>query len=343
MAKTKTILVFCPNWVGDVVMATPAFTHLRGHYQNARIIAVIRKNLKPIINDAPWFDEVISGDDKTFKGFWALVKKLRALKPDTAVVLPNSQRAALLARFSGAKTVAGYMRNGRKLLLTQGPQPKRENGKIMPESMKPYYLKLVQNLGVTVDFEMKPALYYNNELAARAEELLTKYGIKDDDKVVGLIPGASFGSSKCWPPEHFAKLTEMLEKAYNCKIIMFTAPAEAEIGNAILAGSQAKIINGLPDNIGLDLLKPMIKRCNVLITNDTGPRHYGVAMNIPQIVVVMGSTSLRYTGTDLEKTVIVKKEGLACAPCQQKVCALKHHSCMREVTPAMVFDAVNLT
>lgn len=338
MTEISTILVFCPNWVGDVVMATPAFTHLRDYYKDARIIAVCRKNVIPVISDSPWFNDYVSGQDKTLKGFIALTKELRALKPDLAVVLPNSQRAAMLARFSGAKTIVGYQRNGRGLLLTQGPKPKTENGKIVLEPMQVYYLRLCESLGIPVDYTMANRLHYSAELKEKADAILARHDIKPEDKVVGLIPGASFGPSKRWDPVSFARLATLLQQKYGCKIIMFAAPSEADIAEAIMQHTEAQIVNMLTEKAGLDLMKPLIARCDVLITNDTGPRHYGVALGVPQVVVILGSTT-RNISNDLGNTTVVCLD-LPCAPCQQKVCPLGHHRCMKEISPEMVLDAV---
>lgn len=340
MREINTVLVFCPNWVGDVVMATPTFTHLRNYYKNARLIAVCRKNVLPVIEDSPWFDAYVSGQDKTLKGFIALVKKLVAFKPDLAVVLPNSQRAAVLARFSGAKIVTGYQRNGRRLLLTQGPKPLTANGKIVLEPMQIYYLRLCQDLGIPVDFAMKNHLYYNAELEQKAEAIFAKHAIKPTDKVVGLIPGASFGPSKRWSPVSFGRLATLLEQKYGCRIIMFAAPSEADIAEAVMQQSEAKIVNMLTEKAGLDLMKPLIARCDVLITNDTGPRHYGVALDVSQVVVILGSTT-RNISNDMDGTTIVSLD-LPCAPCQKKICPLEHHRCMTEITPEMVLEAVRL-
>ena len=340
MSEIKTILVFCPNWVGDVVMATPAFTHLRDYYKDARIIAVCRKNVIPVIADGPWFNDYVSGQDKTLKGFIALTKALRVLKPDLAIVFPNSQRAAMLARFSGAKIVAGYQRNGRGLLLTQGPKPLTKNGKIVWEPMQVYYLKLCRDLGMPVDFAMKNSLYYGAELKQKADAIFAKHGIKPEDKVVGLIPGASFGPSKRWSPVNFGRLATLLEQKFGCRIIMFAAPAETDIAEAVMQHTEAKIVNMLEEKAGLDLMKPLIARCNVLITNDTGPRHYGVALDVPQVVVILGSTT-RNISNDLGNTTVVCLD-LPCAPCQQKTCPQEHHRCMTEITPEMVLAAVRL-
>ncbi len=94
--KPKTLLVYCPNWVGDVVMATPTFQCLRQNFPEAEIIGVIRNYAKGVVEDGPWFDQIVGCDDKTTRGFLKLQQTIRSLKPDIAIVLPSSLRSALI-------------------------------------------------------------------------------------------------------------------------------------------------------------------------------------------------------------------------------------------------------
>jgi heptosyltransferase-2 len=79
---------------------------------------------------------------------------------------------------------------------------------------------------------------------------------------------------------------------------LFGGPGEEEILQAIRDRAQDDVIDVRPDRIDLEMLKPMVKRCNLFITNDTGPRHYAVAFDVPA-VVIMGPTDPRYTNANL--------------------------------------------
>ena len=335
MNKSDTILVFCPNWVGDVVMATPIFKCFRENYPDARIIGLIRSYAKGVVEDAPWFDQLIEMNDKTWRGFARLVFQIRRQKGQIAVVLPNTFRSALLARLGGAQKIYGYRRNSRTALLTDGPRPLRDGDKIRPVPMVAYYLEICRQMQLTVDQDIKPRLYISRSLRERGRRLLERYGIKPDDMVIGLNPGAQYGASKCWPPEHFARLAELLEQRWNCRLLLFIGPGEESIGFRIAELSRAAIINTGPDRVDLALLKPLIQRCRLLVTNDTGPRHYAVAFDIP-VVVIMGPTDPRYTHANLEKTRVLRRE-LDCSPCHLKECPLEH-SCMRDISPQDVLQ-----
>ena len=333
---SQTILVACPNWVGDVVMATPTFECIRNNFPAARIIGLIRKYAGGVVEGGPWFNDLIKVDDKTIRGVVKASYRIRRLNPDLAFVLPNSFRSALIARLSGAKKVYGYRRNGRSVLMSGGPLPLRENKRFIPRPMVDYYLEICRWLHLTTPKQPKPRLFMSDAVQEMGRQLLKSYCICPDDTVIGMNPGAQFGSSKCWPPEHFARLAELLSQHWNCKVLLFIGPGEKDIGNKIVQLSRAKIINTGPDKVDLALLKPLIQRCRLLVTNDTGPRHYAVAFDIP-VVVIMGPTDPRYTQANLEKTIVLRRE-TECSPCHLKECTLDHR-CMSEISPEAVLQA----
>ena len=334
-SNIRKIAVFCPNWVGDVVMATPTFECLRQNFPEARIIAFIRKYARGVINDGPWFDQIVECHDKTLKGFIRVVRTIRRLKPDLAIVLPNSFRSALLARLGGAGQIFGYRRGGRIMLLSDGPSPRRNGNAWLPIPMTEYYLEICRWLQLKMPENPKPRLYFSETLQSQSDMLLERYGIAPHEMVIGLNPGAKFGSSKCWPPDYFAALADLLAETWNCKLLLFIGPGEADLGHSIADLSRAAIINTGPDSVDLSLLKPLIKRCQLLVTNDTGPRHYAVAFDVP-VVVIMGPTDPRYTDANLDKTVILRQQ-LACSPCHDKTCSLDHE-CMTGIAPRDVLQ-----
>lgn len=334
--KVQTIIVRCPNWVGDIVMATPTLDCLRKSFPHAKIIGLLRKKTQGIVKDGPWFDELIDCQDKSWAGIWQTAKQIRRHAADFAIVLPNSIRSAITVWLGGAKEIYGYRRSFRGVLLSGGPKPIRSNNGILPLPMTEYYLEICRWMGLKTPQNVKPRLFIGEEIRKRGESLIHTYGIHENDMVIGLNPGASFGSSKCWPTEHFARLAELCEKKLGARMMLFAGPGEEDIAKAIIQRSHANIIDTGEDKIDLELLKPLIRRCNLLITNDTGPRHYAVAFDVP-VVVIMGPTDPRYTNSNLNHTIVIRKE-LPCTPCHRKVCP-KQHECMTGITAEEVFAA----
>ena len=336
LAHVETLAVRCPNWVGDIVMATPVFECLRANLPQAKIIGVLRKSAHGILRDSPWIDDLVDGDDKAWSGFREMRRQLRAPHPEAAILLANSLRSALTMRLSGIGTVYGYRREWRGPLLAGGPAAPRNDQGIIPIPMVDYYLEICRWLGLEIPAVVKPRLFIGEALRRRGEALLQKCGIDEDDFVIGLNPGASFGSSKCWPAEYFAELAEQCRKHLATKVIIFSGPGEEAIVQAILERADTDLIDAQANGIDLELLKPLVQRCNLMVTNDTGPRHYAVAFDVPTVVII-GPTDPRYTASNLDQSIVVRKE-LACSPCHKKSCP-KQHECMRDIKPAEVFAA----
>ncbi|MHC5073255.1 MAG: lipopolysaccharide heptosyltransferase II [Planctomycetota bacterium] len=332
----ETILIRCPNWVGDAVMATPVLDCIRDNFPQARITGIIGKNAQGIVRDGPWFDDFIDCEDKTLGGMRRMIKKIHALKPDMGILLTNSFRSVLPVWLGKAKYIYGYRRDFRGMFLSGGPKPLRNGFKITPLPMQEYYLEICRWLNLKLPPVIKPSLFISDELQKRGDDILRKYGIQAQDKIIGFNIGASFGSSKCWPPEHFAAAAELFTEKKGVKILLLAGPGEDKIVQAILAKTKAPIINTACDHINLELLKPLVKRCDLFITNDTGPRQYAVALDVP-VVVIMGPTNPRYTSVNLEKTIVIRTEA-ECSPCHKKTCPTDHR-CMRQITPQMVFEA----
>ena len=331
-----TVLVRCPNWVGDIVMATPTLDCLRENFPRARMIGLIRQKVRRVVDDGPWFDDIIDCEDKTWSGFRRTAKRIRATKPDMAILLPNSIRSVLPIRLGSVKQIYGYRRSFRGLLLSGGPRPLLSGAKIAPIPTQDYYLEICRWLGLTLPAAREPRLFVGRDLQKRGDDLLQRYGIREQDKVVALNPGASFGSSKCWPAEHFAVTAELLEREMQAKVLLLSGPGEEEIVRTIMRRTRAGIIDTCPDRVDLGLLKPLVRRCNLMITNDTGPRHYAVAFHVP-VVVIMGPMDPGYSSANLESTAVIRTE-LDCSPCHKKTCPTDHR-CMKDITPQMVYEA----
>lgn len=338
LSAVNSLVIRCPNWVGDIVMATPVFECLRQNFPSARLIACIRPYARGILEDSPWFDEIIDVQDKSLAGMRKLRQDLRRERPEVGILLTNTTHSFVDFKLAGISRVFGYRRNLRKLFLSGGPDPVREGKSIKPLPMQQYYLEVCRHLGLHLPRNPRPVLYVSDRLRSQGEALLQKYGIRPEDRVIGINPGASFGSSKCWPPEYFARLAEMLNDHGDCRLLLLVGPGEEGIAEQIVRASHAPIINTAPDRVDLALLKPLIQRCDLLITNDTGPRHYGVAFDVPT-VVIMGPTNPVYTATNLEQTRVIQLN-LPCVPCHKKTCPLGHHACMRDIHPERVFQEI---
>ena len=346
----KRIVAFVPNWVGDAVMATPALAALRKQFPEARIVAAVRPYVREILEGARLVDEVRGleglGTGVRARAFLRDTMTLRRERYDAAVLLTNSFRSALMAFLAGAEARVGYAREGRGWLLTERLEAKRADGRYLPGPMIDYYLQLAETLSSetlsagtlsaeTGDRRMRLAVT-DGEAKAGAG-VLAEFGVETRKPMAVITPGAAFGSAKCWPAGRFAAVADELSgRGY--EVVVLTSPKERETAEVIGQKARAALKATWRAEMRLGVLKALISRAAILVTNDSGPRHIGAAFGVP-VVTIFGSTDERWSDTGYSREVIVTKR-VDCAPCMLRVCPTDH-KCMELITPAEVLAAVD--
>ena len=350
--KPQRILVVQPNWVGDAVMATPALRAIRKLYPEAQISYLLRRYVKPIYAGMPWADKLISyrtGRTKKKAGrgqFIDLAARLRARRFDLAILLTNSFRTALVCKMAGVKRIVGYDRDGRGFLLSDKLVPYKERGKYVPTPIVRSYLGIAQYLGAperdirlelfVTDHDRRDAAH--TFAGAGLDPALDRPAAAGGRPLIVLNPGAQYGAAKCWPTEYFAQLADRLIAEREATILIASAPRERAIVDEILAGMTRRdaAIDLQRHGLTLGGLKEIVRRADLLITNDTGPRHIAAAFDTP-VITLFGPTHPEWTeiyfGKETKLSVPVP-----CGPCQLKRCPLDHR-CMTRLTPGMVYAA----
>ena len=326
-----------PNWVGDVVMATPLLAALRRRFPEARIEAALSPHLAPLLSGFEGLDglrPIARG-----KGLPAILRAasvLRAGRFDLALLLANSFRSAAEAFLARIPQRRGYAGDGRRLLLTESaPRHRGADGRIRPLPMVDYYLDLAAGLGIeTRDRRYRLPLLEVDE--ALVDAWLAEQGHEAGTALFGLNPGASFGASKLWRPDRFAAVGDQLQERLGARAVLIGGPGERDLLREVAAAMRLPPLGG-PDRIlALGPLRALIARFRLLVTTDTGPRAMAQAFGVPH-VVLMGPTHPGWTDANNEKARILRHE-VPCGPCHKKVCDLDH-ACMERIAVAEVLGA----
>jgi heptosyltransferase-2 len=331
------IAVFLPNWVGDVVMATPALRALRLHFPKARMVGVCKPYVAGVLDGAPWLDTLMFLDRT---GPWsvrwpAVAWKLRGEHFDLAVLFANTFRSALVAAMAGCTRRAGFNRHGRGAFLTDTLEFARdETGRFKPSPILDDYNRLAEALGCPppgrhMELFTTPA----DERAADA--VVEKFRLRDEPELICLNPGAAFGASKHWSAESFARLAQDLVDWRACKVLVLCGPAERDLAREIATLAGRPSVHSISaEPLSLGLTKALVRRCSLLVTTDSGPRHFAAAFDRP-VVTLFGPTHIAWTETYFAKATHLQKT-VPCGPCQKRICATDH-ACMRLITPEEVF------
>ena len=332
---TNRIALFLPNWIGDVVMATPAIRAVRARFPAAELVAVCKPYVADVLAGAPWFDATVFLAKREVFG---AARVLREKPLDAALLFPNSFRTALVAHLAGAKRVVGYVRYGRGFLLTDKLHAKTDpRGRFVPSPAMDDYNRLAVALGTPAP-GTQMELFTTPADEARAADVWDQFVLHRYPRVVVLNSGGAFGAAKDWGCDHFAHLARQLTARLGCGVLVACGPNEREAARRIADESRSPHVFSLSDTpLSLGLTKAVVKRADLLVTTDSGPRHFAAAFGKP-VVALFGPTHIEWTETYYAREIRLQKK-LPCGPCQQRVCPLGHHRCMRELAPADAFAA----
>jgi heptosyltransferase II len=332
------IALFLPNWIGDVVMATPAFQALRDRHPSAEIVGVMKPYVADVVAGSPWFDRHVHLDSRgPWDRHWpAVAWQLRW--PDLAVLFSNTFRSALVARLAGSRRSIGFDRHGRGILLTERLRYRADaSGRMTPSPIIDDYNRLAVAAG-TGDPGYRMRLFTTPADEAAADRVLERAGLRSDRETICLNPGAAFGAAKHWSVDAFAQLAQDLVDRRGSQALVLCGPSEREMARQIVRLANRPGIASLADEtVSLGLTKALVRRATLLVTTDSGPRHFAAAFDRP-VVTLFGPTHIEWTETYYPRAVHLQKK-VPCGPCQKRLCPLDHR-CMTELSPDEVFAAV---
>ena len=340
LAQAKRILIRTTNWIGDAVMTTPVVRAVRRNFPDAHIGVLAKPWVAPVFNANPHVDEVLiydaKGLHKGFSGKQRQAIKLRQGRWDAGIVLPNSFESALLFAMARIPIRIGYKTQLRHFLLTHpvflDPQLKDHSHET------DHYLRLLKLSGLQIDHSGLE-LMIDPEDQGRGHDLLRENGIDETETVIGINPGAAFGTAKRWPAERFAQLADLLAEKYNARILIFGGPGEEDVAQLIETSmTHPPLI--LSGKTTLGEAMALVDKCNLLVTNDSGLMHIAAALHRP-LVAIFGPTNPITTGP-LDVHAKIVREPIECSPCLKRECPLVHHACMDRISVKRVFEACRL-
>ena len=299
------ILVELPTWLGDSVMVAPALENLISFHKDSEVILLGSTTSIEIFKNHPHVSQ-IRVLDKKYLSISNLARRLG--KFDKFFSFRGSLRSNIFKFFISSSFKYQYKKSD----FQNCHQVEKYNN----------FINKSLNTGFSAG-ELN--IYSNNSLKEKSNLNRKKL------PMLGINPGASYGSSKRWYPEEFAKVAAKLSSQYDITIL--GGPTEKEIAMDIqnlLEKKGIKNYQNLSGRLNISELILCISNFDLFITADSGPMHIAASFQVPT-VSIFGPTRHKETSQWLNRKSIIVKKNLYCQPCMKRTCPLKHHNCMKMI------------
>jgi lipopolysaccharide heptosyltransferase II len=326
------ILILKPSSLGDVVQTIPVLRLLKLHLPGSEIFWWLASDLSPLLQPDPDLAGLIPFDRQRWRRPWnwnelfASVQFIRRQRFDWVIDLQGLARSGFVA----------WLANGR---FTVGLDDPREFAAGFYDAIVPrpsprthavdWYLTVLKLLNVPIHWNF----VWLPQRSEASRSVLEKWA-PENSRWVGISPGARW-MNKRWPADYYARLVELLARDYSdLSFVVLGAKTDDAAGQMIARVAPKRCLN-LAGETTLPELVEWIRRCELVVTNDSGPMHIAAALR-KRVVSLFGPTDPRRTGPYFQ-TKRALQVSLPCVPCLKSSCHYeKPYECLRALTPAVV-------
>lgn len=327
--KKIRILIIHTAFIGDIVLSTPLIKKLRDTYPKAEITYLTTPVGASILRNNPYLTHIIEydkrGEHKGIKGFWAIAKKLK-MEAYNMVITPHRYfRSSFLAFLTGAPIRRGYDNSAAAFLY---------NEKIHYDKNKHEVEKLLsfvpKDEGKRYEIELFPTELEREKVDGILKNIASK--------IVVVAPGSKWFTKK-WPLEYFKQVIAELEKRDDITVVVIGGKEEMLLNIPITKNSI-----DLRGKTTLLELAEVIRRADIVLTNDSSPIHIASAFPNVKILALFGPTVEKFGFFPWSKnSEVFQVEGLECRPCSihgGDSCPKKHFKCMLDIKPETIVERI---
>lgn len=296
------IFINLPTWLGDSVMASAAIYALKEHFKEAYFL---------------------------FYGSFASTELFKKFENSSVFIENKKERFSKLIKSRKDFGEFDYALSFRSAL----------SSKIILKLIKAKQRFFFDKYKVKDEHQVLKYLYFiENSFGFKASSQKLKLPIPprtSKTKILGLNPGAHYGSAKRWEASYFAEVAKVFTNTH--KILIFGLGKEKELCDEIeqILKKEGVKAKNLCDKTSIYSLCKNISMCNLFITNDSGPMHIATAYGV-KTLAIFGPTRFTQTAPWQNPNAKIMRLDLPCSPCMQRTCPLKHHQCMKDLKPEII-------
>ena len=328
MASERILLIRLSS-LGDIVLTTPAIRAVRAHFQDAYIAMLVAEQSAEILRENPHLNEIITFDrlakNKDTGEMLRVIRLLREQKFTLAIDLQRKFRTEMLMYFSGATERIGKGRFCTVRVHEQGNK-----------HATAHYFELLHAAGIPTGDQKLELFLSESERLAAAQRFDTA-GVNDGALKVGFFPGAGWKLRE-WMPDRFAAIGDKLVAHFNANVLIFGGQKEMELVQTVADFMDARAIP-FAGNLQIRQLAACIEKCDLFLTNDTGPMHIAAAVGTPTVSLFGPGNHIRFQplGT-MHQTI---RYDVPCSPCKQFTDKCKDNICMKGIGVDEVWESVS--
>jgi len=334
MKLHQKILIVRTDRIGDVVLSIPLAEIVKKNYPDSKVTYFIRQYTRELLDGNSFIDDVISADeadgDILFK---ENLNKIRSRNFDACIVVNPTLKIALIMFLAGIKNRIGTGYRWYSVLLNNKVYEHRKFG---DKHELEYNMNLLSKLGIDnedISKEIKFQLKVDDSSSEKINSLLTQKGFKSGNKIIIVHPGSG-GSSVDLPKEKLIEFTRMLSNLKNVSVVITGSKSETELCKEFEINNSVINLSGL---LNLSLLKALINKASIFISNSTGPMHVAAALGVHVIGFfpkILACSQKRWGPYTEKKTIYVPT--IDCSNCTRQQC--EKLNCMNSIDVGRVFD-----
>jgi heptosyltransferase-2 len=326
-SRIQDLLVYGVNWIGDAVISLGTLQGIRDVSPSTRITVLASTRTADIYRMSPAVERVVERSG-------SLDHPDLGIDFALALCFPLSFRSALELRLTGIPERIGFAHEFRSILLTRSLD--YQEWKKCAQHQSTYYRAIGEAAFGPLPVE-RPKIEVSDELLRRAEEYLDTYGFQKSP-IIGINPGAHYGSAKMWPESYYVDVIDRILSIFqDVRIVLFAGEKDRAVPARIQEKLKSSRLLSTDGKIELMLSVAILSKCRFVITNDSGMMHIGDALNIPG-VVFFGPTDPVATGPQ-SPAIRILSYPVRCAPCLLRECPIDHR-CMERLNPDDVWPSI---
>ncbi len=331
--EKRRVLILQTAFLGDVVLATPMAESIKNSRPEWEVDFLTTPESGALLENNPNISRILTYDknksERGVKGFLSKISEIEAGAYDIALIPHRSIRSAALVRFAGIPLRVGFDKSAGSFLFTEILKYENELHEVERN------LKLVESLNLSVS-KVKPRLYPSSDDVKKSEKILKSSAKLKNKPIIAIAPG-SIWPTKRWPIDNYIELAGMLVKD--------------GFGVVVLGGEKDKALFEKISMEGVEVFAgsttllesaALLKKCEALVTNDSAPLHFAVAVDTP-VVAIFGATAPKFGFYPYNSDDIVIERELPCRPCAihgGMKCPIGTFECMLDIGAEEVFNNV---